>query len=143
MRLLALDPGLTTGAVCIEWDGHTPCPPPDCLVLAAQIEYPVMPWWLTAQLDGDDPMSLLVIERFIINARTMKFTRQPEALHVIGGAMFLAALRGVPVREQSASDAKKIYPNARLKELRWRVTGDHARDALRHVLLATHKPLDL
>lgn len=142
MNLLALDPGKTTGAVSLRWDGKTPAPGPDACIFYGQIDYPEMPKWLDEQLT-DFGHTLLVIERFIVNARTMKFTRQPEPLHVIGGAHFLAALHGVPVREQSAADAKTIYPDKRLREMGWLdvVKGPHARDACRHALLATHKPL--
>lgn len=135
--ILALDPGKTTGAVRLTWDGRTPAPAPGALLGAEQVAYANMPTWLEQALAGVD---LLVIERFIVNARTMKYTRQPEPLHVIGGAMFLAKLAGVAVREQSAADAKTVYPNSRLKEMGWfiSVRGVHARDALRHALLATH-----
>lgn len=139
MNVLALDPGKTTGAVIINWDGGRPAVDMDLLLLQGQIPFEDMPRWLDTMLPT---IGLVVIERFIVNQRTMKYSRQPEPMHVIGGTLFLAALAKIPVREQSAADAKTIYSDQRLKDMGWynRIKGDHARDALRHALLTTHKP---
>jgi hypothetical protein len=137
VRICALDPGLITGAVVIDWDGQTVPPTPDALVSSAEVPFDSMPTWLQEQIPVID---LLVIERYVISPRTTKNSRQYEALYVIGGAIFLARLAGfdpeVPIRMQAASDAKQAYPNEALTE--WSVSGGHAKDALRHALLATH-----
>jgi hypothetical protein len=133
MIILALDPGGTTGTCSIDWDG-TP-PTPDRHLGSEQVAFEDMPDWLAQELAYARP-DLIVVERFFISPRTVKFTRQPEALYVIGGVMFMAQLEGVPIRMQAASDAKTAYPNERLKG--WPVKGTHAKDALRHALLATH-----
>lgn len=139
MRLLAIDPGGCTGFVLLDYDGRTPCPGPDALVDSWQIDWdgPAVPEFLA---DAIRLVDLVVIERFVISARTTKYTRQPEAFYVIGGAICTAELDGVPWVAQAVNTAKDAYPDARLKELGWfsAVKGKHARDALRHALLATH-----
>lgn len=132
MRILALDPGGTTGTCSLEWDG-TP-PQPEMVDRWEQVPFDDMPLWLANELHHARP-ALIVLERFFITPRTIQFTRQPEPLHVIGGVLFLAKIELIPVRMQSAADAKNAWPNLRLKG--WPVRGDHAKDALRHALLAT------
>lgn len=131
MNILALDPGGTTGSVNLEWDGTLP--QPEMLRHYAQVPYDMMPMWLANQLDQNRP-DLIIIERFFITPRTVQYTRQPEALYVIGGTIFFAELAGIPLRMQSAADAKTAWPNDRLTD--WKIRGRHAKDALRHALLA-------
>lgn len=136
--MIALDPGGTTGVVLLDWDG-TPEPKPEALLGYWQVDFDDMPAWLDSMLLLHTPR-LLVIERFIISPRTVRYTRQPEALYTIGGAIFLARLSGIPVHMQTASDAKDAYPNTRLTEMGFKVPGKHAKDALRHALLACLAP---
>lgn len=131
MKITALDPGGTTGCASIEWDGTAPRP--EMLTAWAQVPFEDLPDWLMSEILYDPP-DLFVVERFFISPRTVTFTRQPEALYAIGGVLFLAKLHDIPVRMQSASDAKTAWPNSRLTD--WAVKGRHARDALRHALLA-------
>jgi hypothetical protein len=132
MNLLGLDPGGMTGCVTLQWDGTKPHP--GMPIGYDQIAFKDMPAWLDSVVSTGWP-DLIVVERFFITPRTVKYTRQPEALYVIGGTLFLADLHDIPVRMQSAADAKTAWPNERLKD--WPVKGRHAKDALRHVLLAT------
>jgi hypothetical protein len=132
--ICALDPGGTTGVAVIDWDDTTIPPPPEALRFTSQLSFDEIPhvlWTLMSEGVG-----LLVMERFIISPKTVQYSRQPEALYVIGGGMFLAKIAGVPVRLQTASDAKTAYPNSVLRG--WAVRGPHARDALRHALFACH-----
>lgn len=138
MRVLALDPGLMTGVAVIGWDGKTPVPTPDALVHTGEVPYDEMPEWFDRWIVR---VNVVAMERFVISIQTVKYSRQPEPLYVIGGVMFLSALRQVPVKLQDKAAAKSAYTNARLKELGWYVKGEHARDAVRHALLATHTPL--
>jgi hypothetical protein len=132
--ICALDPGGTTGIAVIHWDGVTIPPSPEALGLSTQLPFDEMPHALwTIMSEGVD---LLAMERFVISPRTVQYSRQPEALYVIGGGMFLARIAGVPTRLQGASEAKEAYPNAALRD--WKVKGPHARDALRHALFACH-----
>lgn len=137
MYALALDPGKITGAVIFEPAGAGKIR----LLDWEEIPYTDMPQWLFGALDSCVlPIDLIIVEKYTISQRTIKVARQSEPLDVIGGAKFLAALAGIDVRVQSASDAKTAYPDKRLKEidLYGAVGGRHARDALRHALLATH-----
>ena len=94
-------------------------------------------------LDGiiGEGLDAIVIERFVISQRTLKNARVEETFDVIGAAKCLASLRGIPVYRQAASDAKTAYPDARIKDLGFAIVGRHAKDALRHALLFTHKTL--
>lgn len=132
LRIAGVDPGKTTGVAVINWDGENfPTPPAEYY----QVEYPALPGFMQEFIPQID---LLVVERFTISGRTVKASRQYEALYAIGGILFLADLYHRPMRLQMASDAKTAYTDDRLKELGWYVPKRHARDAIRHALLATH-----
>lgn len=81
---------------------------------------------------------VVVSERFIISQRTIRGTPQYDALELIGSVRDLCADFGhVEFHLQSASDAKRVATNDRLRHLGWYRTGlDHANDASRHVWLA-------
>lgn len=133
MILAGIDPGLMTGVVAIRWNGvGLPDPP---VLESWQVPFEDAPEFFQYFIPR---MDILVMERYTISARTLTATRQYEALYTLGGCIFQASLSGVPVRMQMASDAKTAYPNERLSELGWKVRGRHARDALRHALLACH-----
>ena len=136
MIILGLDPGKTTGAAMIDWDGASIPPEPTSLVFAEQISFSMLPQWVDMTLN-DYAVDLIVVERFFISERTIRSTRQMEPIYAIGGVLFLSSLRGLDVVMQAASDAKTAYPNEALAG--WKVKGPHAKDALRHALLATHR----
>ncbi len=131
MRILAIDPGGISGIAYVAWDGHRD---PDLLDYA-EVPFDEMPEWMSLCLKYNK-VSLIVYERFNISPRTLTNTRQPEALYNIGGILYLAKLNGIPTREQNPADAKTAYPNDRLTG--YSIKGNHAKDALRHALLATH-----
>lgn len=128
MRTLGIDPGGTTGL---------------CLVEGGKVQgFAELSF---TQVLNDGVMEHMIgeadyigIERFFINARTASMSHQPEALYVIGIAIYLAAGANIVSRLQSASDAKTAFTNDILRELGLfkMVKGEHARDALRHALLA-------
>lgn len=151
MRVLGIDPGATTGIAIIDvpWDESRFEPTPDAHVADLQIE---AAWGrgedsvgqkMLNLIDEHDP-DLLVVEKFIITQRTVRYTRQPDALWVIGGVRFLADILNIPVHMQPASLAKTTWDATRLKDTGWAkvVKQKHARDALRHALTAcvTYKP---
>lgn len=151
MRIMGVDPGGTTGIVIIDvpWDESRYAPSPDTHVMDAQIE---AAWGDGSNSIGcqmfdliveQDP-DLLVVEKFIITQQTVRFTRQPDALWIIGGVRFIADIHSIPVHMQPSSLAKTTWDTARLKESGWSkvVKQKHARDALRHALTAcaTYKP---
>lgn len=134
MIVVSLDPGGTTGAVVVDWNGDiSPEPETSPLLVVEQVPFDLMPMWFDNVI-REHSVGLVVIERFFISERTVRTTRQPEAMYVIGGVMFMASLADIPVRMQAASDAKSAFPNDRL--VGWPVTGRHSKDALRHFLLS-------
>lgn len=132
MRILAFDPGNTTGIAYIEWDGTTTKPD---LIDFAEVDADDMPCWVYGCLK-DNEVDLIVVERFTISMETIRKSRQPAALDNIGGIKWLAKLFKIPVRLQGRSDAKTAYTDKRIAE--YGIKSRHARDALRHALLATH-----
>ena len=78
-------------------------------------------------------------ERYTITQRTAQLTRQPEALWVIGMFWYLAHAGEVSMVLQAPADAKSSFSNEYLKELGLKVTGRHARDALRHACLLVRR----
>lgn len=151
MKIMGVDPGGTTGIAVIDvpWDETRYVPTPDAYVLDHQYEAS----WGTGEnsigqslydlIENQNP-DLLVVEKFIITRQTIRFTRQPDALWIIGGVRFVADIFRIPVHMQPASLAKTTWDATRLKESGWAkvVKRTHARDALRHALTAcaTYKP---
>jgi hypothetical protein len=131
VRTLGIDPGGTTGFCLIE----------DSMVVDdAEIEFDDL---LTDEYMDEFiyRSNRVAIERFFLTARSVKLSRQPEALYVTGIAMYLASRLRIPVTLQSAADAKSAFTNEHLREMGLfrAVTGPHARDALRHALLAERR----
>ncbi len=133
MIIAGVDPGLMTGVALITWDGENWPEPP--VQESYQVEYPDLPKFMDDLVYRAD---VIAIERFTISGRTIKASRQYEALYAIGGILFLADLKHRFVKLQNAADAKKAYSNVTLGQFGWNVKGRHAKDALRHALLATH-----
>jgi hypothetical protein len=151
VRIMGVDPGGTTGIVFIDvpWDESRFEPSPDTHHSNMQIEaiWGVDPKSVGCQmfdLIKDNEPDLIVVEKFIITQQTVRFTRQPDALWIIGGVRFLADILSIPVHMQPASLAKTTWDATRLKESGWAkvVKQKHARDALRHALTScvTYQP---
>jgi Holliday junction resolvasome RuvABC endonuclease subunit len=152
MRIMGFDPGGTTGvaAIDVDWD-ETRFEPDPSKAHVMNTQLPAV--WGTGLgaigtqisdlIDKYQP-DLIVIENFIITQRTLRYTRQPDALHIIGGVRFLADLREIPVHIQTSSLAKTTWDSKRITSSGWGkvVKNKHARDALRHALTAcaTWKP---
>lgn len=153
MRIMGVDPGGTTGVVIIdvEWDEKRYEPDPKRAhvfntQLPAVWDTDVNSVALNMQYFIDEyKPDLIVVEKFIITQQTVRFTRQPDALWIIGGVRFLADIRGIPIHMQPASLAKTTWDAKRLQSTGWSkvVKQKHARDALRHALTAcvTYKPV--
>jgi hypothetical protein len=148
---MGVDPGGTTGIVFIDvvWDETRYEPTPDAHHDNMQIEsiwgnYSRSVGAQMFDLINDKDPDLIVIEKFIITQHTVRYTRQPDALWIIGGVRFLADILSIPVHMQPASLAKTTWDATRLKESGWSkvVKQKHARDALRHALTAcvTYNP---
>lgn len=133
MRILAADPGETTGYVLARW---SPAHSRVDIVEAGQGDFDTFVDNANRYFHSFGGAGLTVVaERFTITAQTLKKTRQTTAIEVIGALRWLChAYNSVPVSLQSPSDAKNLVIDRRLKELGWWVPGqDHCRDALRHL----------
>ena len=131
-RILGVDPGLTTGLALIEFS-------PVKILVAAELDPDAVSQWVHALLvdTESDPVVAIAIERFTITARTIKLSRQNDALEVIGAVKAMVTITGgtVLTATQTPSDAKSTWPTERLKLHDLNVKGGHARDALRHAML--------
>lgn len=145
MRIMGVDPGGTTGIAIIDvpWDDSRYEASPDTHLYNTQI---VSSWgtgpesvgWQMRDLIENYAPTLIALEKFIITQQTVRYTRQPDALWIIGGVRFIADTHLIPVHMQPASLAKTTWDAARLKDTGWAkvVKQKHARDALRHALTA-------
>lgn len=140
--ILGIDPGLTTGAAIIEWDGQLPLTHRTVEILSLeQVDFDDIGCWIQATLPTVDHVAA---ERYQITARTARLSRQYEALYTLGGVV--CALQVMATRDgeapefhlSPASTAKAAWTNDNLRAagLYEPTTGArHARDALRHALL--------
>lgn len=128
--VLAIDPGLLTG------------------MLLADIKDPMNPfpvWFKEAPVEEfyqtiDQTIPSLagnlevVLENYIITARTAKLAQAPWSLRGYGAVQFLCMKYGVPFTHQSPSDAKTFVDNQKLHTVGfWYKGGEgHANDAARH-----------
>lgn len=129
MICMAVDPGGTTGYAWAErvagevkvyaWQD----PPMDFLE------------WAHGHIASAHPDLECVVERYTITQRTIKLSRQTDALEVTGALRYLMhAYRQSNIIQQNPSDVMRLFTNKRLKKLGWYVPGkEHANDALRHL----------
>lgn len=123
-----MDPGGTTGWAL--WDAEWETPD----VSWGQVPGGLLPALdvLADKLKWQD--TTLVIERYTIGERTVKFSRQSDALEITGALKVDAGRLGVPVVMQQPRDAKRLFTDDRLRQTGWWAKGEeHARDALRHL----------
>ncbi len=133
--MIAVDPGGTTGLV--RWQDVTD-----------SFEVHQLSWedtvrkvhgWLLWADEADYFQTTIVCERYTITMQTLKKSRQYEALYCIGGLLTLALLHeGIDFVLQTPAEAKGLAQDQALKNLGWydAVRGqEHARDALRHLVL--------
>lgn len=134
-RLLAVDPGGTSGwaestlqnpAADLTYGQYTPSE------MAARLRL------FCAQSSFEE--RVLLMERFTITVKTGKNTQQTDALELIGLGRYLAEWHGVEFELQSPGDAKGFATNPQLKKWGvWVPVQDHARDAVRHLVLGCAK----
>lgn len=130
VRVLALDPGKTTGVA--EWGGEEP--PMTDQIVGFEATLLVVAQWLGEWEVGED--RAVVMEDFVITPATGKKSRQNFSLELIGAVRWMCLQHKVKFVLQTASEAKAFVTDDRLKHIGWWVKGqDHARDALRHLLL--------
>lgn len=121
--IAAVDPGGTTGLAFLEDDGSF------WTAQLGPLEACDLLWSLR------DRLSALVCESFIITQQTIRKARERAPMDVIGFIVWLGHHTGTPVHFQSPAEGKRFGTDAKLVRVGWRVPGDHARDAARHLLL--------
>jgi hypothetical protein len=126
--ILAVDPGKMTGIVVL--DERVPL-----VIEFYQLSFAETVRFLDLAIPYADAV---VVERYDITGRTASLSRQLDALLVIGFVTGQCELEGRRLRMQGRSDAKTAFSDRVLRRLELfdAVTGPHARDALRHALLA-------
>jgi hypothetical protein len=87
---------------------------------------------------------MVVCERFVITAQTVRNSQAPFSLEQIGVLKHLCRSNGYKAEDigfQSPVDAKTMFPNEALKKIgTWHKGGEgHANDAIRHALLKLAK----
>lgn len=131
MMIIGVDPGGTTGLVKLLY-GH--------VVDDEQLDFIGAVRWLNSEIPLAD---LVVVERFVISGRTMTGSREGamDALHLVGVCRAMCELYGVKIMQQTPADAKNAFNDGVLRRTGYydKVKGKHARDALRHALLAVRK----
>lgn len=121
MRVLALDPGKTTGLV--EWS------PKDFLITQVAGRFDLYDY-----IELLPPFDIVVIENYV--PRSGALSLQYDALYITGHLEAECQRGMIPFYKQEVSAAKGWATDAKLKKLGWWVKGqDHARDALRHLML--------
>lgn len=146
--IIGIDPGLSCGLASLHDTRFTVVEqgPADGILVILEV--------MLTDLELHEPGTdvELVIERFVNRPRRRPTTSQPDALEVIGRVEQVAQRHRVPLTRQEVGPAKRMHPNARLRELNLLVTprqvsqadANDARDAVRHVLyrLATRHATD-
>jgi hypothetical protein len=127
--VLGIDPGGSTGVAILEV-------PTLRVLVAEEYDFVGMLENLRALVKSAD---LVSIERFTISARTLKLTRQPDALYLIGATMLVCHEEGVNLELESPGNAKSAFPNEMLKLHGVWHSSRHVRDSLRHTLLAMRR----
>lgn len=130
MRILAADPGGTTGLVIMEGSYRKD----PRVAWSAQVDFETMSKLVFASSLFDD-IEAFVVEKFLITATTGKRSQQTDALQIIGQLRGRALVDGVPFMEQTPSDAKNVWTDEKLRDRGLWLRGRHERDALRHAML--------
>lgn len=130
MKILAVDPGGTTGWASWQ-DGEVTWGQIRGGLLAVK---PLVDWLADRALEHRAHDSHLIIERYTIGERTVKFSRQSDALEITGLLRFEAQRHNIAEKRQLPRDAMRMWTDERLRAFGWWARGEeHARDALRHL----------
>lgn len=128
-RVLGIDPGGATGVALVEVS--------PLRILVAE-EYSTVDM-LTNLRPLVRRADLVSIERYTISQRTLKLTRQLDALYLIGATIMVCFEEGVPLELEMPVNAKTAFPNEVLKSYGVWHSSRHVRDALRHALIALRR----
>ena len=137
MRLLAIDPGGTTGMARYDSDGKQD--PPFASFELSAMEAIETVNTIVSSPDRATVPDLVICEAFIISGQTLKKTRKGpnETIETIGAVRYLCFRWDVPFKLQ-APFQRDWATNARLAKMGWRnpTPGGHCDDAARHLLVA-------
>src|SRR3972149_10525216 len=124
MRVLAVDPGATTGIAL--W--LPPGPNPATYQLAVN---DAVDW--CADLLHSQHLTLVVCESFVPRPGAKSW--QPDAIETVGALRHLARWGLHKFELQSPADAKRFSTDSKLRKLDWYTptVGGHINDALRHL----------
>ena len=128
IAVLGVDPGNTTGLALLSIEAHTP----ELARVAAEdfeTTVSVIRDFVVTSTTG------VAVERYTVGPQTLRKTRQPTAMWVIGVVMAVCQWAGVPCELQAPSDAKMAFRDERLHSLGLWTSSPHTRDATRHALL--------
>lgn len=128
-RVLGIDPGGTTGVALLEVS-------PLGIVVAEELSPVDVLESLRSLVQQAD---LVSIERYTISTRTLKLTRQLDALYIIGMTTLICHEEHVVLELEMPVNAKNAFPDDVLKLYGVTHKSKHVRDALRHALLALRR----
>jgi hypothetical protein len=135
MRVLAVDPGGTTGfcyakvegEALVDWEAwHEPW----------ESAGNAMNWWLSGA-GTQAAVDVLVMEDFYITAHTSKKSQDGKvSIELIGVGRYLASAYRKDFKLQAPSAAKTFCDDKKLRAMdMWTKGLDHPRDATRHLVL--------
>lgn len=133
LYVIAIDPGMTCGWAMADFKEDKWSPES---IAAGQSRGDDLCDWAA---DNFGQNCLVIVEKFTITARTAQLS--PDGTHatldVIGVMRFLARRVGAHYDcSQTPSAAKRFANDAQLKKMGlWKPGQDHARDAIRHLVL--------
>ena len=141
--LITVDPGLKTGLALVAGEGPKLLDSREVDVLDVEAAMLEMLEGIPPEGHIEDQHSLLpVIEKFTINAKTVRNSQAPWSLEVTGIARNVFwRERGLEPIMQQPSEAMDLMVNSRLRAVDcWHKGGaGHANDAIRHALFALHQ----
>lgn len=134
--VVAIDPGLLTGACIVGFDPDGGCK----LYQSRELTFREILPWCQLELPTAD---YVVAERFTVNQRTIKNTQAPWSLEALGVVRAVLLQQDRNLSLQNPGDAMKFVSNEMLHRLElWHRGGEgHANDALRHAVLFAVKHL--
>jgi hypothetical protein len=127
--VMGVDPGLKTGVGIVQFHSPKGCE----LLHSDELDFDRVMGYCQLWMPN---VTRLVVERFIINQRTIKNSQAPYSLEVIGVVRAIALQNDLALEFQNAADGKSAVDNAMIRRLGlWHRGGKgHALDAIRHTV---------
>ena len=133
-RILTIDPGVATGLSV--WQPNPDEGPYATILPRIEAEDFVADRLGYGEKDAATA-DIVIIETFVISQATAKKSRAgAESIEMIGLVRWMCRRQNITLVESRPSDAMNFATDEKLKRIGWYVPGpDHARDALRHLLM--------